>query len=208
MPESGSEPLTARTTALAAGCDNSSGVNFPAPPPSAHWAALVEAALDQLQAVWAQSNESGTVPVSPSQMRAMNIVEAAGEINMGGLASELGTVPSAASRLCDRMVAAGLLERELSPSSRREVVLRLSPHGGRLLTRLREERIAAVDQVLKEMTPAAQRSLVTGLQAFQAAARLRDDQRGSSRRDDGKASLRAGPELAPRNVPMVNICLV
>lgn len=167
----------------------------------------MEAALDQLQAVWAQSNESGTVSVSPSQMRAMNIVEAAGEINMGGLAAELGTVPSAASRLCDRMVAAGLLERELSPSSRREVVLRLSPHGGRLLTRLREERIAAVDEVLREMTPAAQRSLATGLQAFQAAVRSRDARRTGSRRDDGEASLRGEPELALPNVPMVNICL-
>lgn len=188
MPASDREARAIRTIAPAAGCDNSSGVNFPATPPSAHWAAQVEAALDQLQAMWAQANESGTVSVSPSQMRAMNIVEAAGEINMGGLAAELGTVPSAASRLCDRMVAAGLLERELSPSSRREVVLRLSPHGGRLLTRLREERIEAVNQVLKDMTPAAQRSLATGLQAFQAAARLRDGQRGSSRPEDGEAS--------------------
>lgn len=134
------------------------------------WAAVIEAALDQLQGVWGQPNESGALPVSPSQLRALNIVATFGEINMGGLAERLGAIPSAASRLCDRMAAAGLLEREVSPVSRREVVLRLTPAGARLLTRLREERVQAVARVMGQMSPAEQRALVAGLLAFQDAA--------------------------------------
>jgi DNA-binding MarR family transcriptional regulator len=131
---------------------------------------VIEAALDTLQDVWGQPNDGADLPVSPSQLRALNIIEAGGEINMGGLAARLGTIPSAASRLCDRMVAAGLLERELSPVSRREVVLRLAPQGARLLAKLRQERVEAVSRVLEHMSPAEQRALITGLLAFRSAA--------------------------------------
>src|SRR5260221_9580456 len=50
--------------------------------------------------------------VPPAQMRALLTIDHAGSLNLSRLAGALGTTPSAASRLCDRMQAAGLGTRD------------------------------------------------------------------------------------------------
>lgn len=107
---------------------------------------------------------------SAAQLRVLALLRDRGPSNLGELADRLGVRPSSATRLCDRLAAAGLLLREVSPHSRREIVLSLSRRGRDLLTELedcRREQIAAVLTVLSELDREA---LMRGLSAFAAAA--------------------------------------
>ncbi|MGY0234244.1 MarR family winged helix-turn-helix transcriptional regulator [Longispora urticae] len=143
----------------------------PAPRAATERAAVVEASLEQVIAVWSRPNDNAGV--SASQLRALTVVERHNQINLTGLAEELGVIPSSASRLCDRLHAAGLLDRDLSPVTRREIVLRLTPDGTDLLVRLRSRRITALAEVLEAMEPSAQHALTEGLASLQAAVASR-----------------------------------
>ncbi|HEX3750622.1 MAG TPA: MarR family transcriptional regulator [Streptosporangiaceae bacterium] len=143
----------------------------PATPPSDPLAdplvAIVEEAASFLTALW--NRETEDLPTSATQLHVLLIVERHRDINLSGLASQLGALVSSASRLCDRLEAAGLLHR-LPGSSRRVVILRLSPEGRALLDRLRRQRREDLARVLTRMPPAARTALAAGLSQFRTAA--------------------------------------
>jgi DNA-binding MarR family transcriptional regulator len=128
-------------------------------------AAAMDEAAGTLAAVWGSGRES----IPATQLRVLLIVERHGDINLSGLAAELGALPSSASRLCDRLEAAGLLVRDPG-RDRRAISLRLSPDGRLLLERLREQRRQTLARVLAAMSPAARMALLTGLLHFHEAA--------------------------------------
>jgi DNA-binding MarR family transcriptional regulator len=134
-------------------------------------AAEVEAAAEALVGIWSHVAESLDVPISPTQLRALTAVGRYGELNLGQLAEALGALPSSASRLCDRLEAAGLLTRDSARANRRAVSLRLTPHGEALLDEARQRRRGQIADVLAAMTPAERADLATGLTAFQQAAK-------------------------------------
>jgi len=102
--------------------------------------------------------------VPPAQMRALLIIGGAGGLNLSRLAGALGASASAASRLCDRMQAAGLLTRDrASAASRREIVLVPTESGRRLAEWVRGRRRAALSEVLAAMTPDGREALARGL---------------------------------------------
>jgi DNA-binding MarR family transcriptional regulator len=103
------------------------------------------------------------------QLRALLIVDRMGSLNLNQLASGLGASASASSRLCDRMAAAGLLTRERAAGSRREIVLVLTESGRRLAGWVREQRRAALDELLQAMGADGREALVRGLQELAAA---------------------------------------
>jgi DNA-binding MarR family transcriptional regulator len=74
----------------------------------------------------------------------------------------LGTSPSAASRLCDRLAAAELLVR-VPAASRREILLRLTESGQRLAAWIGDQRRAALARVLEAISPDGREDLVRGL---------------------------------------------
>src|ERR1700748_3204234 len=86
-----------------------------------------------------------------------------------GPTAQLGALGSAARRLCDRLEAAGFLHR-VHGSSRRAVILRLSPEGRALLDGLRRQRREDLARVLGRMPPAARTALAAGLSQFRSAA--------------------------------------
>jgi DNA-binding MarR family transcriptional regulator len=137
---------------------------------AARAAAEVEAAAEALVGIWAHVAESLDVRVSPTQLRALTAVGRYGELNLSQLAEALDALPSSASRLCDRLEAAGLLTRDTGRASRRAVCLRLTPEGEALLDQARTSRQEQIAQVLGAMTPAARKELAEGLAAFQRAA--------------------------------------
>jgi DNA-binding MarR family transcriptional regulator len=61
------------------------------------------------------------------QLKAIYVVATAGPMRMSDLAAQLGTAPSTASGLVDRLVQLGLLERHEDPASRRQVLVRATP---------------------------------------------------------------------------------
>src|SRR5437016_4040544 len=60
------------------------------------------------------------------QYRALVLLASRGEMNVGALASALSLHQSTATRLCDRLVNKGLLERRYPAESRREVFIALT----------------------------------------------------------------------------------
>src|SRR5690348_4842377 len=64
--------------------------------------------------------------VTLPQFRALAVLERVGPCNAGTLAASVGLHVSTITRLCDRLVEAGLLTRSVKPDNRREVELRIS----------------------------------------------------------------------------------
>ena len=122
-----------------------------------------EAGLAVLLEAWQRAIEELGAMVPPGQVRALLIIEATGDLNVTGLARLLGASPSATSRLCDRLAAAGLLARLPAASSRREILLQLTGSGQRLAAWIREQRGVALLRVLEEISPDGRADLARGL---------------------------------------------
>ncbi|WP_063000859.1 MarR family winged helix-turn-helix transcriptional regulator [Nocardia mikamii] len=133
-------------------------------------AAAVEQAAARLVVLWGQAQQAVGTRVSPSQLQALTIVQHHGQINLNGLAVEMDAMASSASRLCDRLQAAGLLARTASPANRREVMLALTRDGQRLLTEISDIRRRELARVLQGMSAAGREALLTGLTEFTASA--------------------------------------
>jgi DNA-binding MarR family transcriptional regulator len=171
-------------------------------------AAEVEVAAEALVGIWAHVAESLDVRVSPTQLRALTAVGRYDELNLSQLAEALGALPSSASRLCDRLEAAGLLLRDTGRASRRAVSLRLTPEGEALLEQARTRRQELIAQVLDGMSPSGRDNLAQGLAAFQSAAEPQGlpeassdgaSAHGSSSADGGSHSAR-GPGGIPFSI--------
>ncbi|GAB3972582.1 hypothetical protein GCM10029978_050060 [Actinoallomurus acanthiterrae] len=131
-------------------------------------AAIVEAYAAALVDTWDRAQESAGFGVSATQLRALAIIERNNEMSISALAGELGTLLSSASRLCDRLEAAGLIARDTDLDDRRAVAVSLSRNGKAVFAQLRERRQAAFAHVLREMPPTARQALIEGLGGFQA----------------------------------------
>jgi DNA-binding MarR family transcriptional regulator len=133
-------------------------------------AAAIDLAAEAMVRIWSGPQGASGVPVPATQLRVLFVVEESGAINLSGLAHELGALLSSASRLCDRLEAAGLIVRESGLQSRREIAIRLSADGEALLERVRRQRQEQITNVLAKMPAGARQALLTGLTEFSAAA--------------------------------------
>ncbi|MBK3520834.1 MULTISPECIES: MarR family winged helix-turn-helix transcriptional regulator [Streptomyces] len=136
-------------------------------------------AVDALATLWAVAAQGASLRLSPHQLRALRILEAEPGLNLTALAEGMEIGPPTASRLCDRLEAAGLLERLLHPHKRREVQLVLTGRGRQVLSEVAERRAQALAAVLAGMDPAAREALSRGMRAFLTA------QGGTGTRTDG-----------------------
>jgi DNA-binding MarR family transcriptional regulator len=85
--------------------------------------------------------------VTLPQYRALVVLASRGPQRPADLAEALAVHPSTITRLCDRLVAKRLVDRSAAPANRREVSIRLTPKGRRLVdavTVRRREEIAAI----------------------------------------------------------------
>lgn len=129
--------------------------------------------LETLEVLWGRANEMpGGAPVSPPQLRALTVIESWEGINLRDLGEALGSTPPSVSRLCDRLEAAGLLQRSRGTLNRREVELRLSRRGQEVLAQMRAWRAREIKTVLSRLPATQLDALSQSLQAFSAAAAL------------------------------------
>ncbi|GAB2581411.1 MarR family transcriptional regulator [Streptomyces capparidis] len=137
-------------------------------------ARVTSTAAELLEVLWGRAS---TAPASASQLRVLLTLEHHEGINLRTLADSLASTPPSTSRLCDRLQAAGLVERVVSPADRREVCLRLSSRGRAFLADLRTRRQRELRAVLDLMPAAKRTALLEGLEAFCAAAttQIHDD---------------------------------
>jgi DNA-binding MarR family transcriptional regulator len=128
-----------------------------------------ESGLSVLLEACERAVEEVGVAVPPVQLRALLVIDRAGSLNLSRLAGLLGASASAASRLCDRMQAAGLVSRDRAVVSRREIVVVPTESGRRLAGWVRERRRAALEGLLRGMSPDGGRALARGLAELAAA---------------------------------------
>ena len=135
-----------------------------------HVASAVESAVESLVSVLDAARVAQAPTVPPAQLRVLTFISDNRQTNMSRLAEALDVVPSSASRLCDRLEAAGLLRRVPDPRDRREVRLMLTPGARRLLDQIRERRRVALAEVLDRMPEPSREELLRSLTAFAAAS--------------------------------------
>ncbi|MBO2462078.1 MarR family winged helix-turn-helix transcriptional regulator [Actinomadura violacea] len=136
--------------------------------------AAVERVLSAAALLWSRADQGLEPAVSPIQLRAVEAIARFGTPNLGRLAEELGAIPSSASRLCDRLEAAGLVVRESAVADRREIIVRLSKQGERLYSELTRRRRAAVREVLAQLSPGSRGRLIDALTEFDLARERQD----------------------------------
>jgi DNA-binding MarR family transcriptional regulator len=134
-------------------------------------AAELDDSAGALLSVWEAARESTTSRLSAAQLRAVMVVERHDGINLRRLATLLDMLLSSASRLCDRLVAAGMLEREPGRLDRREISLHLTPEARELLVELRRDRRRRLAGVLDGMTGEGRQALLRGIREFDRVAR-------------------------------------
>ncbi len=122
-----------------------------------------ESGLSVLLEACERAVEEVGAAVPPVQLRALLVIDRAGSLNLSRLAGLLGASASAASRLCDRMQAAGLVSRDRAVVSRREIVVVPTESGRRLAEWVRGRREAALVGLLGGMTEVGRAALAQGL---------------------------------------------
>ena len=147
--------------------------------PGEEWSEDVEAtmlAARALVAISARSLAALDDVVTPPQLRVLVMIASRGPLNLGAVARGLGVHPSNATRACDRLVLAGLLDRRDDPADRRNVALRLTATGRALGDDVMDRRRHAIAEVLERMPALARAALVPVLVSFAQAAGEMDDE--------------------------------
>ncbi|MFN8022066.1 MAG: MarR family transcriptional regulator [Acidimicrobiales bacterium] len=130
----------------------------------------------RLVAVAARSIASVEDEVSVVQFRALVTLWEHSPRTLASFATELAVHPSSATRLCDRLVAKGLMNRSPSPDSRREVELTLTDDGRALVQRAVDRRRHDLMTVARRLSPDERSCVVAAFEIFDRAARsIADD---------------------------------
>ncbi|MFJ2211502.1 MarR family winged helix-turn-helix transcriptional regulator [Streptomyces sp. NPDC101062] len=123
--------------------------------------------LDLMEMAWDHGRDVlSTAPVSTAQIRVMYVIEREPGINLSALRRHLAVAAPSATRLCDRLQAAGFLRRIPRPEDRRETRLELTEAGVAHLREIRRRREQALRLAMSRMTPTTRDALVTGLAAL------------------------------------------
>ncbi|MDO5092071.1 MAG: MarR family transcriptional regulator [Propionibacteriaceae bacterium] len=136
--------------------------------------ALFDALVHAEVALWGfLENALNQVPGSATLGRYLvlkQIKAADGTMRVQDIARRQHSTVGAASRLVDRLVSDGLVEREPYPGDRRAVRLRLTPEGNRRMERAAETFEDALREVLSDIDPGTLRALTQSLGFLAAAA--------------------------------------
>ena len=108
--------------------------------------------------------------VTLPQFRVLVMIASHGPQNLGSVATALGVHPSNATRLCERLVVAGLVDRGDDPQDRRFLRLVLTDEGHRLVETVMQHRRTAIEKVMAQMAPSRRRAVAAALEAFATAA--------------------------------------
>lgn len=125
----------------------------------------VDAVVDATRVVGALIAESLAELDPPLTMPQWRVLVLASEAscNVTAVADDLRIHLSNATRLCDRLVAAGLLSRERSERDRRHVMLTLTEDGRRLHAAAMAHRRRRVESAMAHLDPEQQTDLANAL---------------------------------------------
>ncbi len=110
-------------------------------------------------------DETITIP----QFRMLVVLRTRGAMKQSVLADHLSVNPSTINRMVERLIAAGLVDRQVNPESRREVVLDLTETGRRTVIRVTQQRRREIARIVARMPVHRRTQLVEALEAFTEA---------------------------------------
>ncbi len=153
------------------------GERPPGGPPSTRSAALDEvmAGARVIAGVIAASLAETDAQVSLPQLRVLAVTADRGALTVGDVAELLEVHASNATRLVDRMVERGWMERQADPLDRRQRRLTLTAEGRALVASVMSRRRAGFEQLLDRLPAASRDQLVRGLAALAGHDRPRTD---------------------------------
>lgn len=108
--------------------------------------------------------------VTLPQLRVLIMISTQGPLNIAAIAAGLKVNPSNASRACDRLVRAGLLDRQESPADRRNSTLSLTDRGTEIVQAITDRRREAIEQTLRAIAPSQRGHVVSAFEHFTEAA--------------------------------------
>ncbi len=108
--------------------------------------------------------------VSLPQFRVLVLLSSGGPARSGSLAEQLGVHPSTFTRMTDRLVAAGWVERRDAPDNRREVYVALTESGAALVDEVMDRRRATIASVLEPLDSEHRQAVLRGLEVLALAA--------------------------------------
>jgi DNA-binding MarR family transcriptional regulator len=110
-------------------------------------------------------DESITIP----QFRLLVVLHTRAPMKLSILADHLGVNPSTTTRMVDRLVCTGMVDRQVNPTSRREVVLDLTETGAQTVTRVTQQRRRQIARIVARMPQGHRTQLIEALEAFNDA---------------------------------------
>lgn len=108
--------------------------------------------------------------VTVPQLRVMMMIATRGAMNLAAVASALQVNPSNASRLVDRLLRTGMVDRREDPADRRNIALTLTADGQALIDGVIRHRRNAIRRALRQMAPEQRDLLAVALEDFATAA--------------------------------------
>ncbi|MFD1311910.1 MarR family winged helix-turn-helix transcriptional regulator [Streptomyces kaempferi] len=122
-----------------------------------------------LVAVSARSLAEVEDRVTLRQFRMLVVLSTRGATKLVVLADLLQVAPSTAMRMVDRLIAAGLVDRQTNPDNRRETLLQLTVEGRRTVADVTARRWAEIATIVERLAPQQRATLVEALAAFNEA---------------------------------------
>jgi DNA-binding MarR family transcriptional regulator len=108
--------------------------------------------------------------VTLPQLRTLVVVSLQGPQTVSALAERLDVHASTMTRMCNRLVARGLVERKPSAIDRREVVIELTTPGQGLVDEVMYKRRREIDSIVRRMSADDRERVVSALELFSHAA--------------------------------------
>src|SRR5262245_33283522 len=116
------------------------------------------------------AEELASVGLTPALFGLLNVLQARPGTNQQEIGSAMGIDPSTMVSLIDQLEEAGLAKRRPHPQDRRAREVAITPKGRRLLERGRQMANGVQDEVLRGLTPAERRQLLSLLRRALSAA--------------------------------------
>lgn len=115
-------------------------------------------------------------PLTPTKLYALDVLAEAGELRIGELAERIGVDETTATRMVDRLEAAGVAERRSKAEDRRVTIVGLSAAGTELMAKIAARRQLFFCEVLGALDPKDRVQLVQLTTKAAAALRAKSEE--------------------------------